>query len=87
MDAGLDLVSVDRALSLLQRAARLEDSDLHVRAEPDQFVCGEDAARACSDDDRIIMFHNNIHSILQQKICGTSHFPPAAAAGTQKKPC
>ena len=53
--AGLDVLSVDGALPLLQGVSHVYDGDLKVLVPLDQLVCGIDSSRAGSHDYDIIL--------------------------------
>ena len=57
VDAGLDLITVDRTVPLLQRVARLQHRHLPLGLTLHQFIGGKDAAGARADNQNII-FHN-----------------------------
>ena len=55
LDAGLNLITVDRTVALFQAVARFNDSNTQRGIPPYQLVGGKNAAGACADYNDIIL--------------------------------
>ena len=71
-DTALDLIAIDGAATLLQRMACLKYSDLQIAIQLSQFIGSKNTARACTNDDHIILrslFHFVfVHNLIKKCI-------------------